>query len=91
MSAYEPDNLEHGNHLVKHGDAVKDVAFTVEDLDIIVKVCVHTQFIVCMYDELILFFTMHNRKLKNAVLRSLKTFGVKVTNLVPYDLLYFRR
>lgn len=39
MSAYEPDNLEHGNHLVKHGDAVKDVAFSVEDLDIIVKVC----------------------------------------------------
>ncbi len=39
VSAYEPDNLDHGNHLVKHGDAVKDVAFTVEDLDIIVKVC----------------------------------------------------
>jgi len=37
VSAYEPDNLEHGNHLIKHGDAVKDVAFTVEDLDIIVK------------------------------------------------------
>jgi len=37
VSAYEPDNLEHGNHLVKHGDAVKDVAFSVDDLDSIVK------------------------------------------------------
>ncbi|KAJ6645295.1 4-hydroxyphenylpyruvate dioxygenase [Pseudolycoriella hygida] len=37
VSAYEPDNVELGNHLVKHGDAVKDIAFAVEDLDIIVK------------------------------------------------------
>ena len=27
-----------GAHLVKHGDGVKDVAFSVEDLDAIVKV-----------------------------------------------------
>ncbi|RWS04469.1 4-hydroxyphenylpyruvate dioxygenase-like protein, partial [Leptotrombidium deliense] len=27
-----------GNHLVKHGDGVKDIAFTVEDLDAIVAV-----------------------------------------------------
>lgn len=27
-----------GNHLVKHGDGAKDVAFEVEDLDYIVKV-----------------------------------------------------
>lgn len=38
MSAYEPDNLELGNHIVRHGDSVKDIAFSVEDLDIIVKV-----------------------------------------------------
>lgn len=27
-----------GDHVVKHGDGVKDVAFTVEDLDAIMKV-----------------------------------------------------
>ncbi|XP_021934058.1 4-hydroxyphenylpyruvate dioxygenase isoform X2 [Zootermopsis nevadensis] len=36
-SAYEPDNDEIGRHLVRHGDGVKDVAFTVEDLDSIVE------------------------------------------------------
>lgn len=36
-SAYEPGNEEMGAHLVKHGDGVKDVAFSVEDLDAIVK------------------------------------------------------
>jgi len=39
-SAYEPDSTEStvmGAHLVKHGDGVKDVAFTVEDLDGIVQ------------------------------------------------------
>lgn len=30
-SALLPGNEEHGAHIVKHGDAVKDVAFTVED------------------------------------------------------------
>lgn len=38
VSTYEPDNVEHGNHLAKHGDSVKDIAFSVEDLDAIVKV-----------------------------------------------------
>ncbi len=37
-SAYEPYNKEMGDHLVKHGDGVKDVSFGVEDLDSIVKV-----------------------------------------------------
>jgi 4-hydroxyphenylpyruvate dioxygenase len=37
-SAYEPDNGEMGRHLVRHGDGVKDIAFTVEDLDSIVEV-----------------------------------------------------
>jgi 4-hydroxyphenylpyruvate dioxygenase len=27
-----------GEHIVKHGDGVKDVSFTVEDLDAIMKV-----------------------------------------------------
>lgn len=36
-SAYEPGNEEFGNHLVRHGDGVKDVAFEVQDLDVIVK------------------------------------------------------
>jgi 4-hydroxyphenylpyruvate dioxygenase len=38
ISAYEPNNYEMGQHLVRHGDGVKDVAFSVEDLDSIVKV-----------------------------------------------------
>ena len=38
MSAYEPYDKELSDHLVKHGDGVKDVAFSVEDLDTIVKV-----------------------------------------------------
>ncbi|KAK2723246.1 hypothetical protein QYM36_001798, partial [Artemia franciscana] len=37
-SAYEPDDSVMGTHLVKHGDGVKDIAFTVEDLDAIVAV-----------------------------------------------------
>lgn len=31
-----------GNHLVKHGDGAKDVAFQVEELDFIVKVCFYS-------------------------------------------------
>ena len=37
-SALQPDHREMGDHLVRHGDGVKDVAFTVEDLDAIVEV-----------------------------------------------------
>jgi len=37
MSALEPSNKEMGDHLVKHGDGVKDVSFTVEDLEFIMK------------------------------------------------------
>ncbi|XP_046447668.1 4-hydroxyphenylpyruvate dioxygenase-like [Daphnia pulex] len=37
-SAYEPnDDSEMGPHLVRHGDGVKDIAFSVEDLDAIVQ------------------------------------------------------
>lgn len=38
VSAYEPDNGEIGQHLVRHGDGVKDIAFTVKDLDSIFQV-----------------------------------------------------
>ena len=37
-SALTPDNKEMGQHLVKHGDGVKDVAFSVQDLGVIMKV-----------------------------------------------------
>jgi 4-hydroxyphenylpyruvate dioxygenase len=37
-SAYLPNDKEMGEHIVKHGDGVKDVSFTVEDLDAIMKV-----------------------------------------------------
>jgi len=37
VSAYDPYDTVIGNHLVKHGDGAKDVAFEVEELDIIVK------------------------------------------------------
>ncbi|XP_054008124.1 4-hydroxyphenylpyruvate dioxygenase [Hylaeus anthracinus] len=37
-SAYEPDNKEIGNHISRHGDGVRDIAFAVEDIDIIVKI-----------------------------------------------------
>lgn len=36
-SALNPDDEVMGPHLVKHGDGVKDIAFSVEDLDTIVK------------------------------------------------------
>ncbi|XP_042909661.1 4-hydroxyphenylpyruvate dioxygenase [Parasteatoda tepidariorum] len=39
ISPYNPGNREMGDHLVKHGDGVKDIAFSVEDLDAIVKRC----------------------------------------------------
>ncbi|KAI3382224.1 hypothetical protein SNEBB_000752 [Seison nebaliae] len=37
-SALTPNNDKLGSHLVKHGDAVRDVSFQVEDLGMIVKV-----------------------------------------------------
>ncbi|KOC63806.1 4-hydroxyphenylpyruvate dioxygenase, partial [Habropoda laboriosa] len=37
-SAYEPNNKEMANHLSQHGDGVRDIAFKVEDIDIIVKI-----------------------------------------------------
>ena len=37
MSPYDTDNNEFGQHAIKHGDGVKDIAFEVEDLDAIVK------------------------------------------------------
>ncbi|XP_050739411.1 4-hydroxyphenylpyruvate dioxygenase-like [Eriocheir sinensis] len=36
-SALSPGNEEMGRHLVQHGDGVKDLGFTVEDLDTIMK------------------------------------------------------
>uniref|UniRef100_A0A3Q0T349 4-hydroxyphenylpyruvate dioxygenase n=1 Tax=Amphilophus citrinellus TaxID=61819 RepID=A0A3Q0T349_AMPCI len=36
-SALSPGNKEMGAHLVKHGDGVKDIAFTVEDCDFLVQ------------------------------------------------------
>ena len=37
QSALTPNNYEQGNHLVCHGDGVKDVAFTVNDLHTVVE------------------------------------------------------
>ncbi|KAG8456088.1 hypothetical protein GDO86_002041 [Hymenochirus boettgeri] len=37
VSALNPGNKEFGDHLQKHGDGVKDVAFEVEDCDFIVQ------------------------------------------------------
>lgn len=37
VSSYNPDDYEHGQHLMKHGDGVKDVAFEVQDIDAIFK------------------------------------------------------
>ncbi|XP_033833779.1 4-hydroxyphenylpyruvate dioxygenase [Periophthalmus magnuspinnatus] len=36
-SALNPGNKEMGDHLLKHGDAVKDIAFQVEDCDFLIK------------------------------------------------------
>jgi 4-hydroxyphenylpyruvate dioxygenase len=37
VSPYKTDDLEFGQHVTKHGDGVKDIAFEVEDLDAIVS------------------------------------------------------
>ncbi|XP_037827605.1 4-hydroxyphenylpyruvate dioxygenase-like [Lucilia sericata] len=37
VSAYTTDDEEHGHHVMKHGDGVKDVAFQVEDIEAIFK------------------------------------------------------
>ncbi|KAG2459157.1 HPPD dioxygenase, partial [Polypterus senegalus] len=37
QSALNPGNREMGEHLIKHGDGVKDIAFQVEDCDYLVK------------------------------------------------------
>ncbi|RZF42684.1 hypothetical protein LSTR_LSTR001479 [Laodelphax striatellus] len=38
VSSYQPDDSVFGEHLMKHGDGVKDIAFAVKDLDAIVEV-----------------------------------------------------
>lgn len=38
-SALTPGHEEMGRHLVTHGDGVKDIAFAVEDIETIMKVC----------------------------------------------------
>lgn len=38
VSAYDPNDTIIGDHLIKHGDGIKDIAFEVEQLDNIVKV-----------------------------------------------------
>uniref|UniRef100_A0AAQ6ACW5 4-hydroxyphenylpyruvate dioxygenase n=1 Tax=Amphiprion ocellaris TaxID=80972 RepID=A0AAQ6ACW5_AMPOC len=38
QSPLNPGNEEMGEHLIKHGDGVKDIAFQVEDCDFLVKV-----------------------------------------------------
>lgn len=38
QSSYNPDEEEVNQHVAKHGDGVKDVAFAVDDLDYIVAV-----------------------------------------------------
>ncbi|XP_017023082.1 4-hydroxyphenylpyruvate dioxygenase [Drosophila kikkawai] len=40
VSAYTPDDKDHGLHLMRHGDGVKDVAFEVEDLNAIFTLAV---------------------------------------------------
>uniref|UniRef100_A0AAX7VAR3 4-hydroxyphenylpyruvate dioxygenase n=1 Tax=Astatotilapia calliptera TaxID=8154 RepID=A0AAX7VAR3_ASTCA len=47
-SALNPGNKEMGDHLVKHGDGVKDIAFTVEDCDFLVQVMVQLLFYRCI-------------------------------------------
>lgn len=37
VSTYNSDDREHGEHLIKHGDGVRDVAFEVEDIDSIFR------------------------------------------------------
>lgn len=37
VSPYGTDDIEFGQHITKHGDGVKDIAFAVEDLDAIVE------------------------------------------------------
>jgi 4-hydroxyphenylpyruvate dioxygenase len=37
QSALTPDNYDHGNHLMRHGDGVKDVAFSVNNLELVVE------------------------------------------------------
>ncbi|MGH0153644.1 UNVERIFIED_CONTAM: hypothetical protein FKN15_052378 [Acipenser sinensis] len=41
QSALNPGNEEFGEHLVKHGDGVKDIAFQVEDCDYLVQAAVY--------------------------------------------------
>lgn len=38
VSPYDTKNSNVGDHVVKHGDGVKDVAFEVQDIEYIVKV-----------------------------------------------------
>lgn len=42
--------LEMGDHLVRHGDGVKDIAFTVQDCDFLVQVLhLQTHSLQCLY------------------------------------------
>lgn len=48
---------EMGDHLVKHGDGVKDIAFTVEDCDLLVQVILKVSFCRCILSYLV---TLHS-------------------------------
>ena len=52
-----PGNAEMGEHLVKHGDGVKDVAFEVEDLDSIMAVSTLVYLIFSLFCLQIFLFT----------------------------------
>lgn len=72
-----------GNHLVKHGDGVKDIAFEVEQLDIIVQVCLSFIFQkLCKFNKNFGFYSVQ----KNKERYLLKIFGQNQMNLEQYDL-----
>lgn len=88
VSPYDPYDTTIGNHLVKHGDGVKDVAFEVQELDVIVEVCLRRQ----MFHSNVkiklhsLFFFLHCSVQRSKVLFLLETFGPNQMNSVPFDL-----
>lgn len=103
-SAYEPYDKEMGDHLVKHGDGVKDVAFAVEDLEGIVKVVHSCQSLIYQTNRFplsstiprnetqpVYIYALFDRERRRGGQRSSEIYGRSRTRMGKWDSPLFKR
>lgn len=79
-SALLPDNSELGNHLVQHGDGVKDVCFEVEDLDSIIA---HAKAAGATIVHDITEESDADGSIRYATLRTVRDLKIKISSKIP--------